>query len=213
MKTRAFIEKLFVGVFLLIVCCARQATTNQELEDLKNNLFNKTNADAQLVPIYADPPTEDYKDVRKGIFRFQADSVTIDKIEKYRNELEPLILERIDSGYSWVYLATYLRYDSAVPAIKKSLLKCDSFYMWEGGYDYSGIDTYLSEMQYPLQMAYISAIEYITSQSIENAVSLTLQEYHALKIRADKCNSANIDSVDFGHYCSARWLLEKLKRN
>jgi hypothetical protein len=196
---------------ILSITCNYQAPSNNELEDLKNNLFNKSN-DISQHPIYADPPTADYEDFKKGIFRVQADSITISKIKKYKDELEPLILERIDSGYSWVYLAAFLKYESAVPEIKRSLLKCDSFYMWEGGWNYSEIDAYLSEMQYPFQMAYISAIEYITSNTIEQSITLTQKEHIDLKSKAASCTTANIDSLDFHAYCSARWLLRKLKR-
>ncbi|OFX32611.1 MAG: hypothetical protein A2X08_08730 [Bacteroidetes bacterium GWA2_32_17] len=200
---------MFFGTIfsILLAACNYQATTENELENLKNNLFKKT-TDISELPIYADPPSLDYEDVKKGIFLFQIDSIEREKIKKYRNELEPFIIQRIDSGYSWVYLAAYLHYESAVPKIKDRLLKCDKFYGWEGG-DYQKIERYLDDEQYCYQMAYISAIEYITGKPILKAITLTDHENSYLKNKADKCIECDEDALAF---CWARWLLEKLTK-
>ncbi len=201
---------LFFGaVFpVFFASCNFQSTTNQELESLKNDLFKNTTEISEL-PIYADPPTSDYNDVKKGVFHFQIDSIEIEKIRKYRKELEPLILEQIRSGYSWVYLAAYLHYENAVPKIKDELLKCDKFYGWEGG-DYSGINRYLNDEQYCYQLAYISAIEYITGKPISKAITLTNQEISYLKGKAEKCNESNKQNL--AEVCYGKWLLEKLNK-
>ncbi len=210
MKRQSIISRfLFFGtVFsILFVNCNYQATTEKELENLKNNLFKKT-TDISELPIYADPSTSDYEDVKKGIFLFQIDSFEIEKIKKYKSELEPFIIQRIDSGYSWIYLASYLHYESAVPKIKDRLLKCDKFYGWEGG-DYQKIERYLDDEQYCYQMAYITAIEYITGKPISKAITLTDKENAYLKNKADKCIECNKDAQAF---CWARWLLDKLTK-
>jgi hypothetical protein len=201
---------LFFGALLCILfpSCHNPATNEKELEDLKNGLFRRA-TDVSELPIYADPPTADYEDVRKGIFAFQIDSAKREMIKKYRDELEPLIVQRIDSGYAWVYLAAYLRYQSAIPKLKNELLKCNHFYGWEGG-DYQKIERYLDDEQYCYQMAYISAIEYISGKPVSKAITLTYEENAALKTKADKCFECNKDALAF---CYARWLLNKLNRN
>lgn len=179
----------------------------KEFNELKSKLFDKTSTDYET-PIYADPPTADYEDVKKGIFLFQMDSIEIEKIKKYRNELEPYIVQHIDSGYTWVYLAAFLKYESAIPKITSRLLACHEFYGWEGP-DYSKIESYLNDdYQYCYQMAYISAIEYIRSKPIREAIILSNQEYDALKENASKCVEVIAD--EFMTYCAARWLLKKM---
>lgn len=178
----------------------------KEFKELKSKLFDKTSKNYET-PIYADPPTADYEDVKRGIFLFQMDSIEIEKIKKYRSELEPYIVQHIDSGYTWVYLAAFLKYESAIPKIKSRLLVCHEFYGWEGP-DYSKIESYLNDdYQYCYQMAYISAIEYISSKPISEAIILSNQEYNALKGKASKCVDVNAD--EFMTHCSARWLLKK----
>jgi len=207
MTTRSVI--LAAVLSFLLSACSDRPPVNTELEGLKNKLFSHK-TDVSELPIYADPPTADYEEFKKGIFSFQADSAEIEMIKKYRSELEPDILQRLDSGYAWVYLAAFLKYRSAVPEIKNLLLNCERFYGWEGP-DYSKIESYLiDDIQYCYQMAYISAIEYITSEPIDKAVTITDNEFKELKAKSEKCTDTSIDSIDA--YCSARWLLGKLKR-
>ncbi|NTW51639.1 MAG: hypothetical protein HGB22_03525 [Chlorobiaceae bacterium] len=119
-------------------------------------------------------------------------------------------MERIGSDYCWMYLSAFLRYESAVPIIKKKLIGCESIYGWEGP-DYSKIETWLVDAQYPYQMACINAIEYITHKPVGQSISLTKKERSDLIARAKKCRTKNIDKADFMRYCSAYWLLGKLK--
>ncbi len=196
----------YLLLFSIFSAGCKNTVIDNDFEILKSNLFKKA-ADASELPIYADPPTSDYEDFKKGKFQFQIDSIEIRKINKYRKELESSIIQRIDSGYAWVYLAAYLRYESAIPKIKELLLKCDKFYGWEGP-DYSKTDSYLEDGQYCDQMAYITAIEYISKKNISKAVKLTTAEYNYLKSRADKCSENNKDSLNI--FCPQRWLLGKL---
>lgn len=203
MKNHFYLQILFL--FFIYSCSSNQEA---ELENLKAELF-KPVKDASELPIYADPPTSDYEDVKLGKFSFNLDTGTISLVKKYCKELEPLILQRIDSGYAWVYLSAYLKYDSAVPKIKQALLLCDKFYGWEGG-NYSTIDRYLDDEQYCYQMAYISAIEFITQKPINQCIILTEKERRQLTERAKQCMLS--DTMD-EKSCSAQWLLNKLSPN
>jgi hypothetical protein len=198
-----FISIAIFAFFLLSPCTAQE----NELEVLKKRLFTRK-ADISLFPVYADPPTGDYSDLKKGIVHFQIDSSEIVKVNLYKDELEPLIIQRLDSSLSWVYLAAYLKYNSALPAIKDQLIHCEKFYGWEGG-DYSQLQTHLKDEQYCYQMAYIAAIEYISQKPLSEAITLSDSEYSALKLIADQCNmniKENLDKV-----CYAKWLLQKIK--
>lgn len=208
MKIGLYLKLLFYFNFSVFILssCNQNPSSNAEFENLKGELFKKVK-DISELPIYADPPTQDYNDFKKGIFLFQIDSTEIKKIKKYRKELEPYILQYIDSGYSWIYLAAFLHYKSAVPKIRNLLLKCNKFYGWEGG-DYSKIERYLDDEQYCYQLAYIAAIEHISKKNISLAITLSEKEYNDLKIKADKCKKCNKDALAF---CYARWMLKKLK--
>ena len=198
---------MWIALLIFSASCFCQVSDKNEFENLKNILFGNS-SDISELPIYADPPTMDFNDFKKDRFIFQIDSIEIEKIKKYRNELEPFIVQRIDSGYSWVYLAAFLYYESAVPKIKDMLLNCDKFYGWEGG-DYQKIERYLDDEQYCYQMAYIAAIEHITGKSISESIKLTDQENTYLKNKANKCVECNKDALAF---CWARWLLDKLTK-
>ena len=201
MKNRFHLFPLLL--FFIYSCNSNQ--TNEELENLKAELFKPVN-DISELPLYADPPTSDYEDVKEGNFSFQIDSAKILLLKKYSKELEPLVLQRIDSGYAWVYLSAFLKYDSAVPKLRKALLQCNKFYGWEGG-DYSTIGRFLDDEQYCYQMAYIAAIEYIVQKPIDKAITLTEEEKKQLTERAKGC--AISDTMD-EKSCSAHWLLNKL---
>lgn len=204
------LQLFFIGaiISILFAACKNQVTSDKDLENLKKELFKKT-SDISELPIYADPSTMDYEDFKQDKFAFQVDSFEIQKIKKYKNELEPLIIQRIDSGYCWVYLAAYLHYESAIPKIKDKLLKCDKFYGWEGP-DYQKIESYFVDGQYCYQMAYIAAIEHISRKPLSSSIELTNQEYENLKKIADHCNENNIDNLS--DVCYARWLLDKFNK-
>lgn len=191
--------------FFLTLLCACGPGTDTEFQNLKAELFRPVE-DMSELPIYADPPTGDWEDVREGVFNFQLDSTELTLLNKYRKELEPLVLQYLDSATAWVYLAAYLRYESAVPALKQALLECDDFYGWEGG-DYTSLDRYLDDEQYCYQMAYIAAIEYITQKPISSAISLSKEESDQLSALAAQCQVS--DTLDEST-CAALWLLEKI---
>lgn len=203
--------RIFFRIFfcLFVFSCTGEKSSNKELSEVKSWLFAKT-ADFSQQPICADPPTGDYSDILKGTFLFQIDSSKIKQIVKFKKELEPDIISRIDSAYSWVYLAAFLRYNAAVPKLKEKLLQCDKFYGWEGP-DYSKLDEYMYDGQYCYQMAYINAIEYITQKSIKQAIILSKEELMALQNRAKFCTEANIGNDSFTGCCAAFWLLKKLE--
>ncbi|NTU58659.1 MAG: hypothetical protein HGB00_07040 [Chlorobiaceae bacterium] len=203
------IRYILLSAFILMMYGNRGISAETELNRLKTVLFS-TSEESPSLPVSADPPTGDYNDLSNGRFSFLIDDDQIHQIVRYKNELEPMILERIDSDYSWMYLSAFLGYESAVPAIKKKLLDCKSLYGWEGP-DYSQLETYLVDAQYPYQMACINAIEYITKKPLGLAITLTCEELDDLEGRAKKCTEENIDRADFADYCSAYWLLGKLK--
>ena len=186
--------------------CNQNLKSKAELDALKSELFCDAN-DVSKWPIYADPPDGDYEDAGNGIFRFQIDTMQIAKIIKYREELEPQILQYIDSAYCWVYLAAYLKYESAIPPIKDKLLHSDRIYGWEGP-DYEKVESYLYDEQYCYQLAYIACIEYISGKPLNKAITLNDDEVLHLKSKADKCNEMHMDSLDI--YCPGRWLMERL---
>ncbi len=195
--------KYFFVLFVVFLLSCGQ-NSNQEFEKLKADLFKPTK-DVSELPIYADPATGDYDSVKQGKFLFQIDSGKIFLIKKYRTELEPFVLQYLDSGDCWVYLAAFLKYESALPKLKQLLLNCDNFYGWEGG-DYSTIDRYLDDEQYCYQMAYVSSIEYISGKSLYKAITLTDAERKKLSGKAKACVLS--DTLD-GKVCAARWLLTK----
>lgn len=204
--THILLFELVLG--LLFSSCNHKPNTNKELEALKVKLFCNT-GDLSDFPIYADPPTADYEDMKKGIFLIEADSTEIETIRKYRSEIELIVIQYIDSGFSWVYLAAFLKYKHAVPKLKDKLLHCDRFYGWEGP-DYSKIESYLiDDIQYCYQMAYIAAIEYISSKPLAEAVTLTDAELQELSRKANHCSTTEADSIET--YCAARWLMGKVR--
>ena len=180
-----------------------------EFEALKTTLFGSKSNSSEL-PVSADPPTGDYNDLANGKLSFRIDEAQIRLIVRHKNKLEPLIVAQIENDYCWLYLSAFLRYEAAVPIIKKKLLETQSIYGWEGP-DYSKVETYLTDAQYPYQMACINAIEYITGKPVSKSIRLTNKEQHDLNARARKCTATNIDKADFTRYCSALWLLGKLK--
>ncbi|HWR01657.1 MAG TPA: hypothetical protein VN371_07300 [Chlorobaculum sp.] len=203
------IRHILLCALIILLYSNRGFGDENELQALKTTLFGSIAAPAEL-PVLADPPTGDYNDLAKGNFAFRIDQERLRLIARYGKELEPLIVARIEEDYGWLYLSAFLRYESAVPIIKKKLLENQSIYGWEGP-DYSKMYTYLTDAQYPYQMACINAIEYITGKPVSQSIRLTNKERHDLNARAKKCTSTNIDTADFARYCSARWLLGKLK--
>ena len=196
--------KYFIFLLFVLLYSCRQ-NSNAEFESLKADLFKHVE-DVSELPVYADPPTGDYEDVKEGIFSFQIDTAQQSLLTKYSKELEPHIIKYLDSGYSWVYLAAYLKYESAIPKLKQLLLDCDNFYGWEGG-DYSTVDRYLDDEQYCYQLAYVAAIEYITEKPLGEAIRLTTEEKIKLSDAATNCTHP--DSID-ENSCPARWLLGKI---
>jgi hypothetical protein len=203
MQMRTF--SVFIFALILVAACGNQAD-HKELDELKHSLFKK--GDVSALPIYADPPTGDYEDMSKGKFLLQVDSTRLHLIVKYKMELEPMIIERLDSSYSWVYLAAYLRLPSAVPVLKQHLIYNEAFYGWEGG-DYTQIERYLEDPQYPYQMADLRAIELITGKPVHEAIDLSEKEHDYLKALSDKCRAENTEELT--KYCRGRWLLAKLR--
>jgi hypothetical protein len=200
---------------ILFFSCDKNPKDERELAALKTSLFKNSN-DATSWPIYADPPTGDYEEFAKGKFMFQIDTAEILLIKKYRDELEPMIEARFDSSYTWIYLATYLKYKNAIPILKNKLLHMNNFYGWEEGDPmeyHTNNDLYrrqLEDHDYCAQLTCISAIEYISGQSIERSISLTKNEKDSLEFAAKKCLPDSACSNDFTNSCGAYWLLCKL---
>lgn len=201
-------------LLLLFSCTEKNVAPNAELEQLKTQLFRPA-TDISMLPIYADPPTGDYEDMMQGKFMFQLDSSQLTLVQKHKKELEPMILQRIDSGYAWVYLAAYLEYEAAIPLLRKKLMTTHSFYGWEQGTGEPDAEEttrqHLEDQNYCYQLAYIRAIEYISKKPIDKAIELTATEKDSLLALSAGCvpDSAAVDG--FTGYCGARWLLEKLK--
>jgi len=198
---------LIVSILILLGTCSKNKNTDKSLEELK--LFLSENQSEYI--INAQPPTGDYEEFSTGKFSFNIDTIKINQILKYKTELEPMILEKIDDSDSWLYLATFLKYSSAVAIIKNKLLNCDKFYGWEGP-DYTKKESYMEDAQYCYQLAYIAAIEYITKKPIKQAIALTNQELNTLIEKSKKCKQENIDNEKFIEWCAAYWLLEKLRK-
>lgn len=205
---------LLLFVFLFFACSS--AEENKEQESLRTFLISHTN-DITALPVYADPPTGDYDDLRKGKVSVQ-DSVKLAQISQYKTGLEPVILERIDSGYTFVYLAAYLKYESAIPLLKKKLLQEDGFhfYGWEGGLTKGEsnemyVNERMKDHQYPEAMAYLAAIECISGKPISQSGIFSKDDQKILEKRAQDCLPDSVDTDRFTSNCSAKWLLYKLK--
>jgi hypothetical protein len=187
-----------------------------ELDQLRSFLLSQQASDS--FPIYADPPSGDYEELRKGEFLIQ-DSAKLELIKKYRTQLEPLIIAHVDTATRFVYLAAYLQYQSAVPVLKKQLLNTSSFdfYGWEGGdptADKTAESAYrgmLDDHQYPYAMARIAAIEYISGKPLPEAAPLTMEEEITLTAKSASCIPDSSNSKQFEESCKAYWLLSKLK--
>jgi hypothetical protein len=200
-------------LLLLFSCAEEKVVPDAELEQLKTVLF-KPATDISSLPIYADPPTGDYEEMAQGKFMFQLDSSRVTLIRKYKKELEPMILQRIDSGYAWVYLAAYLEYQAAIPLLREKLLRTHSFYGWEQGTGEPDAEEttrrHLEDQNYCYQLAYIRAIEYISKKPVNEAVRLTASEKDSLAMQSAGCVPDSVNAEKFTGSCQARWLLGKL---
>lgn len=210
-------RNLFFLLLLSLYSCRTSAPDNSELSQLKKQLSD-ARADISRMPIYADPATGDYEDLKNGVFSVQ-DSAQLALISGYKNELESFIVQQIDSAPSFMYLAAYLKYSSAVPVLKHTLLRKDyfGFYGWEKGT--SGekqtaadrCNEQLQDHEYPYQMAAIAAIEYISGKSLAQAAPLTNEEDAALSAEAKQCTPENMEETDYNPACLSCWLLYKFK--
>ncbi len=201
-------------LLLLFSCAEKNVASNAELEQLKTQLFRPA-TDISTLPVYADPPTGDYEEMATGKFLFQVDSSQLRLITKYKKELEPMILQRIDSGYAWVYLAAYLEYEAAIPLLRQKLVNTHSFYGWEQGTgEPVAAETtrqHLEDQNYCYQLAYIRAIEYISKKPVDKVIQLTATEKDSLLTLSAGCVPDSVVVDGFTGYCQARWLLGKLK--
>jgi hypothetical protein len=179
---------------------------DEGFEKMKAELFQKKDF-GYVIPIYADPPTDDYQEFKDNKFPFQISKDKIKILDEYRDKLRPFIMKNINENDSWVYLATYFKYKELVPILKEKIVKCDKFYGWEGP-DYSKIETYLNDAMYPHQSAYIEAIKYITKKSIEDSLSLSETELSEIKKKAALCVSTNKDSLEIP--CCNKRLIENI---
>jgi len=128
------------------------------------------------------------------------------QLRENRRQVEPVLLERLRQGeHSAAYVLAYLGTTEALPILRKALLKERDFYGWEGP-DYSKEQTYLADIQYPKQMAYITAIEVISRKPIWAAVKLTAAERQALENEARLAKPAPAYRKNY----AAKWLLNKL---
>lgn len=210
-------RKLFFLLLLSLFSCRNSSSQDNELSQLKKQLSD-ARADISRMPIYADPATGDYEDLKNGVFSVQ-DSAQLALISGYKNELESFIVQQIDSAPSFMYLAAYLKYSSAVPVLKHTLLRKDyfGFYGWEKGTPgekQTAADRYNEQLQdheYPYQMAAIAAIEYISGKSLAQAAPLTNEEDAALSVEAKQCTPENMEETDYNPSCLSCWLLYKFK--
>ncbi len=200
-------------LLLLFSCEEKNVSQEAELEQLKTQLF-RPSREISALPIYADPPTGDYEEMMQGKFMFQMDSSQLTLIQKHRKEIEPMILQRIDSGYAWVYLAAYLEYEAAIPLLRKELMTTHSFYGWEQGLGEPDAEEttrqHLKDKEYCYQLAYIRAIEYISKKPVNEVVKLTAAEKDSLDVQLAGCVPDSVNAEGFDGYCQARWLLGKL---
>jgi hypothetical protein len=175
--------------------------------------FEKLKVDilgAELSPILADPPTEDYESFEKDVFVFQVDSCKVLSLKRFSKEFEPYIVQRIDSGYSgitWAYLAASLKYQSAIVPMKSLLLRTYHLYRWEG-YDYSDIGSYYAGGQFPYQQAIIAALEHISGKPLMQSVQFTKDEVLVLKQNATFCKLKFKEDPRFDKGCFSKWILE-----
>ena len=101
--------------------------------------------------------------------------------------------------------AGYLRYQSALPILRKNLLKLREPYYWEGP-DYRHEDSYIFDRQYPYHLTYIEAIKAISRMPLRKVIHLSAEERLMLRKRAKK---AKPHAADLKSHC-AKWLLAKL---
>jgi len=196
-----------LAIAVLFNSCASQkdvVKVDKGFEKMKAELFQKKDF-GYIIPIYADPPTNDYEEFKNNIFPFQINKDKIKLLDKYRKQLKPFIMKNIDESDSWVYLATYFQYKELVPVLKKKIVKCDKFYGWEGP-DYSKVETFLNEAMYPHQNAYIEAIKYITQKTVKEALNLNEKELNIIKKKAELCVATNKDTMEVS--CCNKRLIE-----
>jgi len=129
----------------------------------------------------------------------------LQKLARFSGEIEPLVLASLREGsIKATLVAAYLRYRSALPILRKNLLKLREPYSWEGP-DYRLEEDYISDDQYPYNSTYIEAIEAISGMPLRKVVHLTPGERLMLKKRAKR---AKPNSADQKSHC-AKWLLAK----
>lgn len=107
-RQSTLLRLLFCGIIFSILLATGnyQVTTQTEL---KNNLFKKT-TDISGLSIYAGPPTMYFEDFKNDKFSLQIDSIEIEKNKKWRNELEPIIIQHIDNGMNLLFLKSKTGY-------------------------------------------------------------------------------------------------------
>lgn len=206
----------YAVIFLLLglVSC-RSSSRKDEVESMLARL-SEAQHDITRMPVYADPASGDYDELRAGKFTVQ-DSTFLRLITENKTALEPFIVQHIDSAPSFIYLAAYLKYSSAVQAIKHALLRDDYFqyYGWEKGIPGKASDPaemcneQLQDHEYPYQMAAIAAIEYISGKPLPQAVPLTAGEEAALTAGARQCVPEQMEGTDYNPSCLSCWLLHK----
>lgn len=209
--------KISFALLLLLIGC-HSSPREKEITDLHHHL-SEAQHDIAKMPIYADPATGDYEDLRHGKFLLQ-DSVFLRGIVNHKDSLEPFIVQHIDSAPSFMYLAAYLKYQSAVPLIKHALLRGDYFqyYGWEEDpqeYRTTAMicNDQLRDHEYPYQMAAIAAIEYISGKPFAQAVSLSKEEEQKLAEESRTCRPDSMEENERGYQqsCLSLWLLSKFK--
>lgn len=131
------------------------------------------------------------------------------QVRKYTRQVEPILLEKLRKGHHGAaYVLAYLGTTEALPILRERLLQERYFYGWDG-WDYSKEESYLSDVQYPRHIAYITAIERISGRPIWEAVKLSDAERTLLQ---DEAQKAKLRQPGCGRYFAAKWLLIKLTR-
>jgi hypothetical protein len=139
--------------------------------------------------------------------RWSFSDAELKQVRKYTRQMEPILLEKLRKGHHGAaYVLAYLRTNEALPILRERLLQERYFYGYEG-WDYSKEESYLSDVQYPRHIAYITAIERISSRTIWEAVKLSDAERTLLQ---DEAQKAKPHQPGCERYFAAKWLLIKL---
>jgi hypothetical protein len=131
-------------------------------------------------------------------------------LANHRSQLEARWLRSLAAGDpAAAYGLAWLGSARAVPELRRQLLG-DRAVDPEASWTPWGADAHVGDYRFPHQVAYVLAIEHLTSRPVARAVALSPRERRALRREATPARLDDPRVPPAAQRARARWLLQKL---